>query len=246
MVRFNRCSPSPDCSMHELRVRKAGRPTSMDNRLRYFLFLMTLHSSLLITSTIAGAKVFALPFGLTASATVLSYMMTFVILDSIAELYGRSYSRFVINLGLLGMAISAVYFEFAIRLPPADFWHEQRALVVILGSSWRIWLGGWIAYLISQNLDLWSFLKLKDLAGGRGLVVRAWISMLIGQLIDTSIFIVIAFYGTDPVGSLIVGQYLVKIVIATFASPLVSVAVMFGRSVIGDAKPLDGTAPESR
>jgi queuosine precursor transporter len=243
---FDRCRICPDCSITSCDCGSSGRPTSMDNRLRYFLFLMTLHSSLLITSTIAGAKVFALPFGLTASATVLSYMMTFVILVSIAELYGRAYSRFVINLGLLGMAISAVYFEFAIMLPPADFWQEQRALVVILGSSWRIWLGGWTAYLISQYLDLWSFLKLKDLAGGRRLVMRAWLSMLIGQLIDTSIFIVIAFYGTDPVGPLILGQYLVKIIIATFASPLVSVVVSFGRRVIGDAKPSDGTAPELR
>lgn len=209
----------------------------MDARQKYFLCLMTLHSSLLVTSTLAGSKIFALPFGLTASATVLSYMLTFVILDSIAELYGRIYSRFVINLGLLGMAISAAYFQFAIMLPPAEFWNEQRALEVILGSSWRIWLGGWIAYVLSQYLDLWSFLKLKDMARGRGsLVFRAWASMLIGQLIDTSIFITVAFYGTDPVGSIIIGQYLIKVVIATWASPLVWAAVVFGRKLMGEAK----------
>jgi uncharacterized integral membrane protein (TIGR00697 family) len=209
----------------------------MDIRQKYFLCLMTLHSSLLVTSTTAGSKVFALPFGLAASATVLSYMLTFVILDSIAELYGRIYSRFVINLGLLGMAISAAYFQFAIMLPPAEFWKEQRALEAILGSSWRIWLGGWTAYVLSQYLDLWGFLKLKDMARGRGsLVFRAWASMLIGQLIDTSIFITVAFYGTDPVGSIIIGQYLTKVVIATCASPLVWVAVVFGRKLMGEAK----------
>lgn len=219
----------------------------MDTRQKYFLCLMTLHSSLLVTSTIAGSKVFALPFGLTASATVLSYMLTFVILDSIAELYGRIYSRFVINLGLLGMAISAAYFQFAIMLPPAEFWKEQRALEAILGSSWRIWLGGWIAYVLSQYLDLWGFLKLKDMARGRGsLVFRAWASMLIGQLIDTSIFITVAFYGTDPLGSIIIGQYLIKVVIATCASPLVWVAVVFGRKLMdepNDPKRFSGQAP---
>jgi queuosine precursor transporter len=209
----------------------------MDTRQKYFLCLMTLHSSLLVTSTIAGSKVFALPFGLTASATVLSYMLTFVILDSIAELYGRIYSRFVINLGLLGMAISAAYFQFAIMLPPAEFWKEQRAFEAILGSSWRIWLAGWTAYLLSQYLDLWSFLKLKDMARGRGsLVFRAWASMLMGQLIDTTIFVTGAFYGTDPVGSIIIGQFLVKVAIITCASPLVPVAVVLGRKLIGEAK----------
>jgi uncharacterized integral membrane protein (TIGR00697 family) len=198
---------------------------------------MTFHSSLLITSTIAGSKVFGLPFGLAASATVLSYMLTFVILDSVAELYGRIYSRFVINLGLLGMAISAGYFQFAILLPPAEFWKDQRALEAILGSSWRIWLGGWTAYVLSQYIDLWSYLKLKDMAGGRGsLFFRAWVSMLFGQLIDTTIFITIAFYGTDPVGPIIIGQYLIKVAIATCMSPLVSVAVVFGRKLMGEAK----------
>lgn len=70
---------------------------------------MTLHGSLLITSTVAGSKLFALPFGLSASATVVSYMLTFVVLDAIAELYGDKLPRLVINLGLVGMALSALY-----------------------------------------------------------------------------------------------------------------------------------------
>jgi len=202
----------------------------LDRRHAYFLLLMALHTSLLVTSTIAGSKVFALPFGLSASATVFSYMLTFVMLDSIAELYGREYSRLVINLGLIGMALSALYYEFAIILTPAPFWHEQRAFEAILGSSWRIWFGGWIAYLVSQYLDLWSFLKLKKIGGS--LVFRAWVSMLLGQLVDTSIFVTIAFYGTDPVGPIIIGQYLVKVLFATVASPLVSGMVAIGRRVI--------------
>ena len=60
----------------------------MGSRTKLFLLLMTLHGSLLITSTVAGSKLFALPFGLSASATVVSYMLTFVVLDTIAELYG--------------------------------------------------------------------------------------------------------------------------------------------------------------
>lgn len=196
----------------------------------YFLLLMALHGSLLVTSTAAGSKLFALPFGLTASATVLSYMFTFVILDTIAELYGRRYSRLVIHLGLLGMAVSVVYFEIAIALPPAGVWTDQKAIEAILGSSWRIWLGGWLAYIISQNLDLWSFLFLKDKisVGRRSIAFRAWTSMLVGQLIDTVIFMVIAFYGVFPVGPAIVGQYLVKVIFVSVAAPLVPFGVWIG------------------
>jgi uncharacterized integral membrane protein (TIGR00697 family) len=210
----------------------------LDRRLKYFLILLTLHSSLLITSTIAGAKVFALPFGLTASATVFSYMLTFVILDSVAEIYGRSHSRFVINLGLIGMGLSAAYFEFSIILPPAETWPHQEALRTILGASVRIWLAGWTAYMLSQYLDLWSFMKLREITGGRGsLVVRAWLSMVLAQLLDTIVFITIAFYGVVPIGGLILGQFLIKVAIATLASPLVPAAVALGRRWIGESDP---------
>jgi uncharacterized integral membrane protein (TIGR00697 family) len=196
---------------------------------QYFLLLLTLHSSLLVTSTIAGSKIFALPFGFSASATVFSYMLTFVMLDTVAELYGRQYSRAVINLSLIGAAISAAYFEFTILLPPSQVWPHQSAFETVLNSSWRIWLGGWIAYLLSQYLDLWSFLKLRELAWAQSLVLRAWISMLLGQLVDTVVFITISFYGSFPLGAVIFGQYIVKVIFATFAAPLVALAVLGGR-----------------
>ena len=112
----------------------------MGRRIKFLLFLMTLHGSLLITSTVAGSKLFALPFGLTASATVVSYMLTFVVLDVIAELYGAEFSRLVINLGLIGMALSALYFKLTITLPPAAGWPDQAAFATVFGASWRIWL----------------------------------------------------------------------------------------------------------
>jgi uncharacterized integral membrane protein (TIGR00697 family) len=213
---------------------KVGRLISMRGGTRYLLILMTLHSSLLITSTVAGSKLFQLPFGYDASATVFSYLLTFIILDTIAELYGKSYSRLVINLGLVGMAISALYFEFTIYLPPAAVWRHQESLVSIIGSSWRIWLGGWIAYMISQHFDAWSFLLLRKTVLGRSsIVLCALISLLTSQLLDTVLFVSIAFYGTVPLFSTIVGQYFVKIVFSTAAVPLVKLSVSLGQRWLG-------------
>jgi uncharacterized PurR-regulated membrane protein YhhQ (DUF165 family) len=123
----------------------------MDRRLTYLLVLMSIHSALLITSTVAGFKVVALPFGVAASATVPSYMLTFVILDTIAELYGRRYARFVINIGLFGIFLSVIYFQFAILLPPFESWVDQPAVEAVLGSSWRIWLGGWASLPLDED-----------------------------------------------------------------------------------------------
>jgi uncharacterized integral membrane protein (TIGR00697 family) len=209
----------------------------MNRRTNFFLFLMTLHGSLLITSTVAGSKLFALPFGLSASATVISYMLTFVVLDTIAELYGDKPPRLVINLGLVGMALSALYFKLTIALPPAAAWPHQAAFETMLSSSWRIWLAGWLAYLASQYLDLWGFLKMRDLTRGKApLAVRAFVGMLVGQLFDTVIFISIAFYGSFPLGPAMVGQYLVKVTVASLGAPLVSLAVFSANRFVGHAK----------
>jgi uncharacterized integral membrane protein (TIGR00697 family) len=211
----------------------------MDRRTRFFLFLMTLHGSLLITSTVAGSKLFALPFGLSASATVVSYMLTFVVLDAIAELYGDKLPRLVINLGLVGMALSALYFKLTIALPPAAAWPHQAAFEIVLSSSWRIWLAGWLAYFASQYLDLWGFLKMRDLTRGKApLVVRAFVGMLVGQLFDTVVFMTIAFYGSFPLGPAILGQYLVKVAVASLGAPLVSLAVFSAKRFLGYAKTL--------
>jgi len=208
----------------------------IDTKLRFYLVLMTIHTSLLIASNAAGAKIFALPYGLAASATVISYMLTFVILDTIAELYGRSGSRFVIIIGLASMAISVVFFQIAIVLPPAPFWGNQAGFEGTLGSSWRILLGGWTSYIFSQFLDLWSFLGLKNTRWGSSVSFRAWISMVVGQFFDTLIFMTIAFYGAIPLTSAISGQYLVKVVFATIATPLVPTLVILGRKLAEEGK----------
>lgn len=205
----------------------------MDRRTKFFLFLMTLHGSLLVTSTVAGSKFFALPFGLSASATVISYMLTFVVLDTIAELYGAALPRLVINLGLVGMALSALYFRLAIALPPAGAWHHQAAFETVFSASWRIWLAGWVAYFASQHLDLWGFLKMRDLTNGKApLAIRAFVGMLIGQFFDTVVFLTIAFYGSFPLMSALAGQYLVKVLVASLGAPMVPVIVALGRRYV--------------
>jgi len=194
--------------------------------------LASLHTALLVTSMVAGAKLVALPFHLSASATVLSYTLTFVILDTLAELFGPAVSRFVITMGLVAMIMAAVYMEVAALLPgPSGA--GQDAYSAVLSMSWRIWLAGWIAYTISQRLDVWSFLLLKRVGGiGASVAARAWFSLIFGQLIDTALFITIAFAGTTALLPVIAGQYAVKIVISTVTIPLVSIAVALGRRFI--------------
>jgi len=198
------------------------------------LCLLTLHTALLVASNAAGGKMIALPLGLSASATVFSYMGTFVMIDVLAELYGRRVATLTINLGLLGVVLSVAFFQLAILSPPAPVWTHQSEFATTLGASWRILLAGWAAYLVSQNIDVWSFTTMKNsrALGRLGLGARALASTLVGQLLDTAIFIGVAFYGEFPIGKAILGQYLIKLVLAVVSVPLVYLGVALGRRAL--------------
>jgi queuosine precursor transporter len=198
--------------------------------MKVLVYFLTLHTALLVASNAGGAKMIALPFGLSASATVFSYMVTFVILDATAELFGRKYSRLMINVGLGALVLSVIFFSIAIAAPAAPFWAGQTAYENTLGSAWRILLGGWMSYLVSQYLDVWSYFKLKQSKfGGENLWWRSWASTALAQLLDTIIFMTVAFYGVFPLLPAIAGQYLLKLVLAAVGTPVVYLLVKYGR-----------------
>jgi queuosine precursor transporter len=211
-------------------MQQSGRSESFSGRDEWIILLITIHTSLLIGSNAAGAKMIALPGHVTASVTVLSYIASFVILDAIAELFGRNYSQLAVKVGVIAMIISVGFFQLSILLPPADFWPYQKEFELVLGSSYRILIGGLVAYFISQQLDFRIFFRMKQTQlGGRYLWARAWAATMIGQLIDTAIFVIIAFYGSVPLLRAIAGQFLVKTVIATFGMPLLYLLVWYVR-----------------
>lgn len=198
-----------------------------------FVVLLTIHSSLLVASNAAGSKIIALPGGLGASATVVPYLFSIIILDTIAEIYGRRRASLVVNLGMAAIILSVLFFEFAIWLPPSPYWANQSAFISVLGSTPRILAGGWLAYFVGQHVDRILFLGLKRNAPvARPLWFRAWAAMAVSQALDTVVFIYVAFAGIVPLLPTMAGQYLVKVVIATAAIPLIYATVPFARSVM--------------
>src|SRR4029077_16122093 len=100
----------------------------------------------------------------------------------------------------------------AFFLQESGSWAHQEAFEQGLGSAPRLLLGGWSAYLLGQHLDVWGFFLVKSTRfGGQQLRVRSWRGTRVGQLIDTAVFITIAFAGAVPLLPTILGQYLVKL-----------------------------------
>lgn len=188
---------------------------------KIFILLTSIFISLLIISNIIAGKIIKIN-NLIGPAAVLCYALTFVITDTIGELWGKERTKYVVTLGFFSSVIAAIMIKLALLLPAAPFWENQNEFELILGNNIRIVLASMVAYLVSQYHDIWAFHFWKDITKGKHLWIRNNLSTCISQLIDTAIFITIAFYGTNtPLLNLILGQYALKLIIAICDTPLV-------------------------
>ena len=117
--------------------------------------------------------------------------------------------------------ILVISVSIAIIWPGADFWTNQEAFESVLGNTWRIVLASFIAYIISQNHDIWAFLFWRKKTEGKYLWLRNTLSTIVSQFIDTVVFLFIAFYGQFPIGGMIVGLFIVKVILALVDTPFI-------------------------
>lgn len=197
----------------------------MSTQEKLFVLLAASFAVLLVVSNIIAGKIIMVG-GVVAPAAVLCYSLTFAATDTIAELWGREKTRFVVNIGFVVTILSALFIRLAIAAPAAPFWDQQDMFAQVLGTNLRIVLASLTAYLISQHHDIWAFSFWKQKTGGRHLWLRNNLSTVVSQLLDTVIFIALAFYGTGvPLLSMIAGQYVFKLLIALLDTPIVYLLV---------------------
>ena len=118
-------------------------------------------------------------------------------------------------------------------MPAAPLWGNQAATAPVLGSTNRIIAASVIPYPVSQSFDAWVFSRLKDRFGGRYLWLRNHASTALSQLIDTVMFTTRAFACTRELLPLIVGQLVVKWIIALLDTPVVYALVYLVRRRMG-------------
>ena len=123
--------------------------------------------------------------------------------------------------GFITLMLVFVLTTLSIIWPPASFWPHQQAYETILGGSARLMVASLAAYLFSQYHDVWAFHFWRRVTNERFLWLRNNASTIISQLLDSVVFITIAFYGSMPVTELILGQWIVKVGIAVLDTPLV-------------------------
>ena len=180
-------------------------------------------AALLIIANIVAVK--PLGFGdWVMPAGIVAYPFTFLVTDTLSEVYGRRAAARVVWMGFALSVLMVALVYAAGALPAAGFWEGQAAFDDTLGAVPRIVFGSMIAFLVSQNSDVFLFHLVRRLTGQRYLWLRNNASTIASQAIDTVLFISIAFAGTVPGDTLLnmmVTQYVVKVAIAAADTPLV-------------------------
>ncbi|MFW5795390.1 MAG: queuosine precursor transporter [Bacillota bacterium] len=195
------------------------------NKDKLFILFSSIFVSLLILSNILAVKIIDVG-GLVGPAAVLIYALSFALSDTLVEIWGEEKVKYVIKVGFIASLISAIFIRLAISFPSAENWTLQQEFEMILGSNLRIVFASMVAYLASQFHDVWAFVFWKKLTKGKHLWLRNNLSTIFSQMIDTVIFIFIAFYGSGlPILSMMIGQYILKLIIALLDTPIVYLAV---------------------
>ena len=189
----------------------------------------------LVVANIIATKIVTLG-GWEVSVSFIAYPLTFLVTDTISEVYGRRTVTVVVWTGFaLSLLVVLLTYVGGI-IPAASFWEGQGAYDEILGSVPRIVLASMIAYLISQNNDVLVFHLLKKVTKDKHLWLRNNGSTMISQALDSAVFVSIAFAGTVPGGvlwELIYVQYVIKLGIAVVDTPLVYGLVGLVRRIEG-------------
>jgi uncharacterized integral membrane protein (TIGR00697 family) len=171
---------------------------------------------------------------LAVEAGIFAFLLLVVTSSSVAELHGRDTANRLVLIGFVPLIVSLLLSLAVLALPASPQMDPARlsAFETVMGGTPRIWLGGILAYGISTFLNVTIFSRLKAREGAGLLWLRAGIASVLSQVVDTLIFITVAFYGVFPIGELLLGQMLAKVVLsALLVPPLVYAFVALGRSL---------------
>ena len=186
------------------------------------LLVSALFVAALITSNIIAVKVADIG-PLVAPAAIVVFPLAYLFGDVLTEVWGYATARVVIWTGFLANIVVVLFIAAAIAIPANSHYPDQAAYARILGQTPRIVLASLIAYLCGEFLNAFVLARLKIFTRGRLLWTRTIGSTLIGQGVDSAVFISIAFAGTQPWSLLLViirDVWIVKVAYEIAATPL--------------------------
>ena len=201
----------------------------MQKSYKYLSFVSVFFVSVLLISNVASSKIVDLKW-FTFDGGTLLFPLSYIFGDILTEVYGYKRSRSVIWMGFFMALLMSVIFIIVGKLPSASGWNNQSAYDAILGLTPRIVCASLIAYSFGEFSNSFILAKMKILTKGKWLWTRTIGSTVVGELVDSALFIMIAFWGIFPNSlllTLIISNYLFKTGVEILFTPVTYKVVSF-------------------
>ncbi len=196
---------------------------------KYLDYITGIFVAVLLISNTASVKILNLGWFAFDGGTIL-FPLAYIFGDILTEVYGYKRSRRVIWTGFFCIILMAVVYAIVGYLPAAEGWGMQDAYMSILGIVPRIVLASIIAYFAGEFSNSYILAKMKVWMSGKHLWMRTIGSTIVGEGVDTALFVLIAFAGTMPTSLLvavIVSNYIFKVGVEVVFTPITYHVVSF-------------------
>ncbi|AMD16811.1 membrane protein [Methanobrevibacter sp. YE315] len=191
-----------------------------------YAMLAGVFTACLIISNIIAGKTFDF-FSFILPCGVMIFPIIYIVNDVLAEVYGYDNARRVILLGFFMNLIAVICYNVTIWLPAPAFFENSQAFSIVLGSTFRLLIASFAAYLVGSIVNAKTMVYLKKWDDDK-LFFRCIVSTLFGEGLDAIIFIIIGFVGTMPLEALvmmIVVQALFKTIYEIIVYPITRIVI---------------------
>jgi hypothetical protein len=189
---------------------------------KYFMYVAIAFVALLMISNTVAVKLIGIgPFVFTGAIFI--FPLTYIFGDILTEVYGYRATRKIIWSAFVALILMSLAHLFVQWLPAASFWGGQEAYATILGFVPRIVAGSIIAFFVGEFCNSFVLSRMKVWMNGKHLWMRTIGSTIVGEGVDTIVFVLVAFYGTLPLAALftvIWSGYLFKVGYEVIATPI--------------------------
>lgn len=195
-----------------------------DAAFRKLLIALAVYLTSLFAANTLGLKLMPFLFGSHLSVAVFSFPIVFLMTDTVGEVYGRAIAKLFVRTGFISTALFTAYSLFSLWMPWAQegMW-AQASYNQIFGVSARIAIASLAAFVIAEFQDVFVFFFVRKKIGTRLFWLRSLLSNLWSQLLDSVIFMTIAFLGIYPLSTLIsitITWWLYKVAMGALYTPL--------------------------
>jgi queuosine precursor transporter len=189
---------------------------------KYFFYIGLLFVAVLMIANTAAVKLIEIG-PLAFSGTIVIFPISYIFGDILTEVYGYRASRKIVWSGFVILIFMSFCYWLIDMLPPAAFWPHQEAFHTILGAAPRIVLASIVAYFAGEFTNSYVLSKMKIWSQGKNLWMRTIGSTVVGEGVDTALFVLIAFGGLLPNEALwqvAISAYIVKVAYEVILTPV--------------------------